>query len=130
MILLCARQSAAVGGRDFAGYYELKNVVEQGDIVSLKFYMQVFNFSDADVIGAYVVLDDSLFLETYMVLQNVNIDYSGQVFLSGDISVPGWEYQQWLQGLRPNLSVIYQDSSGNTFRRQVELIQMPLGGQS
>jgi len=120
----------AADGRDFAGFYESTNVVDQGMVVSLKFSTQIFNYSNSDVFGAYVILDDLLLLEPYMVLQNVNIDYLGQVIVSGDITVPAWEYDQWQRGMRPNLSIIYQDSSGNTISRPVELIQMRLGGQS
>jgi hypothetical protein len=130
LIFLGARQSAAVDGRDFAGFYELKNVVDQGAIMSLTFSTQVFNYSDGDVIGAYVALDDSLMLENYAAFLGVRIDHGSQVFLSSDITVPALEYQQWQRGARPNLYVIYQDHSGNTLIRLVELIEMPLGGQS
>ena len=130
VMLVSATPSAAVDGRDFAGFFELKNVLDQGNVVSFNFSVRVFNYSDADVIGAYVVLGDSLFLEAYTVFQNVRMDYQGHVFLSGDTYVPAWEYDQWQRGGRPNLSVEYQDAAGNPVMRMVELIEMPLGDLS
>jgi hypothetical protein len=129
IVFLCPAESRAVDGRDFAGFYELENIVDQGARVSLKFSTQIFNHSDADVIGAYVTLDDSLLFENYTSFQNVRIDYRNCVFLSGNITVPAREYQHWLQGAQPNLYVIYQDASGNTLKGLVELIQVLPGVQ-
>jgi len=129
-IFLGARQSAAVDGRDFAGFYELKNVVDQGNVVSFNLKLRVFNYSDDDVIGASVVLEDALLLDAYAVFPNVRIDFQGTVLLSGTASVPGWEYDQWHQGGGPRFTIAYQDAAGNVILRLIELVQMALGEQS
>jgi hypothetical protein len=116
----------AVDGRDFAGFYQSTNVVDQGSVVSLKFSTRIFNYSDMEVIGAYVSLDDALRLAIYAAFQNVHIDHGGQVILTADITVPVLEYQSWERGARPNLSIMYQDSFGNVFTKLVELVRMPL----
>ena len=130
LIFLGATQSAAVDGRDFAGFYELNNVVDQGNVVLFNLAVRVFNYSDADVIGASVVLEDPLLLEAYAVFPNVRIDYQGSVLLSGAASVPGWEYDQWRRGGSPRFTIAYEDAAGNVILRLIELVQMPLGGQS
>ena len=61
MALLRMPSTAASGGRDFAGFYELSNVVEDVDFVSFTFTTRVFNYSGQDVADAIVLLEDLLF---------------------------------------------------------------------
>lgn len=115
-------------GRDFAGFYEATDVVDNGDeTVTLTFTADVFNYSDSDVAAAVVVLADSLFFDEYASAPDIWLADREKVRIQGSVTVPLREYEQWQQGASPFLFIEYSDSSGNTLRRSIELIQMPFG---
>src|SRR5436305_8020329 len=60
VLLSASRPLMAADGRDFAGSYQLTDLVDQGDTIVATFTTRVFNYSDADVSDATVVLDSRL----------------------------------------------------------------------
>jgi hypothetical protein len=119
----------AVDGRDFAGFYELTNIVDQGNVVSMKFAARIFNYSETDVIGAELALEGPTLPEAYALFPSVRIDYQGSVLVAAQVSASGWEYDQWSQGGSPRLNITYFDADKNVISRLVELVRMPVGGQ-
>ena len=126
---LTAEPVDAVEGRDFAGYYELTNVVDQGNVVSMNFAARIFNYSETDVIGAELALEDPNLPDAYAIFPSVRIDYQGSVVVTSQVSIPGSEYDQWSQGGTPRLTITYFDARENVISRPIELVKMPLGGQ-
>ncbi len=102
----------AVDERDFAGFYELTNVVEDPHLVTFTFTVRIFNYSGEDVAGATVILEDSLFLDEYGSFLDVWIPDQGEIRLQGDLIIPREEYDFWQQGASPSLVVEFQDGDG------------------
>jgi hypothetical protein len=119
---------AAADGRDFAGSYQLTDIVDQRELVLATFTTRVFNYSDADASGATVMLDSRLVPgQTYWSLPSVSIVNRGNVRLRCLITIPRAEYNSWQQGALPNLHVDTANGAGTLPRRRVELIRNPLG---
>jgi hypothetical protein len=119
----------AVDGRVFGGFYELTNIVDDGNVVSMKFAARIFNYSETDVIGAELALEDPTLPEAYALFPSVRIDYQGSVLVTAQVSAPGWEYDHWSQGGTPRLTITYSDARANVISRLIELVKMPLGEQ-
>ena len=118
----------AKDGRDFAGFYELSDVSESGSTCQLTFTVRVFNYSDADVNNATLVLQDPLVPRAvYATFTGVEIRDRGNVRLSTQVTVPRREYESWLKGGSPALDVQYTSAEGKSLRRRVELSRMPVG---
>ena len=139
--LLCATAivfsatASAKDGRDFAGFYEISNVIEMGDETSLTLTVQIFNYSDGPVTDAQVSLlragwfiapppaDDG---NGYGTLGALTLDDRDYIVLSGDFTVTTQEYQSWMQGLNPHVQVAIINDAGQQVQRPVELLQMPM----
>lgn len=90
---------SAKGGREFAGFYQISDVVEMGDSVLLTFTVDAFKFSDADVLQAQVVLTDWLHLDACGSAADIAIPDRGKVRIQGEVekekaqlkAKPRWE---------------------------------------
>ncbi len=112
----------AENGRDFAGFYEVANVVDWGEDVSLTLRLRVFNYSGADVTDAVVLLNDPLFFDqVYADLGVIDVAYRDQVLVSNEVTLPFDEYDRWREGHIPQISVEYLTIDGNPAWRPVEL---------
>ena len=128
LLLSVSRPLAAAEGRDFAGSYQLSDIVDQGDMVLATFTTRVFNYSDADLSEATVVLDSRLVPgQTYWSFPSVSIVNRGSVRLRHAITIPKAEYIAWQQGARPNLHVDTANADGTSLRRMVELARNLMG---
>jgi hypothetical protein len=122
-LLVASAVGRATDGRDFAGTYEITDVVESGDSVALTLAVRVINYSDTDVNGATVTLQDSIRLD-----QDYDA-YPGALALadrqstrlSAQFIVPTKEYERWLHGSTPALRVDYTSAAGDSIRRMIEL---------
>jgi hypothetical protein len=128
LILLTALVTLAKDGRDFAGYYSLTNVTEQGSQVNLTLTVQVFNYSDADIKQASVVLHQS---DPGMTVQGafppVKVFHNqSDVRLSQGFSVPLEEYQRWQNGMVPRLMVHFMGANGIEQHRSIQLSRRPM----
>lgn len=124
--LLVALGAAAANGRDFAGFYQLGDIVDLGDQVSVPMNVQIYNYSGADVIAGQIVLEDSLppgdDLGSFAAA--VDIPDRGSVSASDTFTVPRAEYDRWQAGSSPRLRLDYTDAAGETHRAPVELVPM------
>src|SRR5436309_6201655 len=128
VFLSVSRPLAAADGRDFAGSYQLTDIVDQGDTVLATFTTRVFNYSDADVSDATLVLDSRLVSgQTYWSFPSVSIANRGSVRLRCTITIPRAEYNAWQQGARPNLHLDTANADGTSLRRIVELTRNLIG---
>jgi hypothetical protein len=129
IFLLSAITVMAKDGRDFAGTYGFTEVQEQGDMVHLTLHLRLFNYSDSDIKGAVVVLQEG---PPGVALRGnfptVKVWHKNRdVQLSQEFTVPKREYQDWLQPpAQPNVFIIYQDSNGQTWQRGAQMRPQPI----
>ncbi len=129
LVLLFAGVLAhAANGRDFAGFYEIENVTQQGPTVRLTFSVRLFNYSGAKVSGATLTLRDRL------LPPQINASFSSLSFgdhesvrCSAEVSISRPEYERWQRGGVPNLFIEFRDAKGNLVRRRAELVRRPVG---
>jgi hypothetical protein len=121
-------------GRNFAGEFQVRNVVDEGSVVRFELHVKVFNFSGADVKDATLTLADrrpganpAAAIDYQGSFTNVSIGYRKSAVLEGSFTVPVREYHAWQRGAAPYLVVTYLDESGNELRSPVEL-RPPMGG--
>ena len=121
----------ATGDPDFAGFYEVSNVVDQGSDVQITFAVRVFNYADYDVAGATVKLCDSNVSDVaYGTFSSVDIAQGQSVVLRGTITLPHQEFDSWQSteaGGGPHLWIEFTDAGGNPVRERVELVSAPVG---
>lgn len=122
-LVLCLSVIAlAKDGRDFAGFYQLTDLSEQGDNYHATLKLRVFNYSEADVAGATVRLSSSLTSdETYYSFTGVSVENHDSVRLSGEVNIPREEYELWQKGASPELRLELVDDSGATRERKIEV---------
>lgn len=127
-ILLTVLPVAAKDGRDFAGYYQLRNVSEGNDSVRVTLQVKLFNYSDGDIRNGAIALYDSspahapLGGFTAIPLWRLRAEAN----LSQEFTVPRSEYVRWQHGAPPQLSFLFKDAHGHFLQRHIELIQRPL----
>ena len=120
-------------GRNFAGEFQIRNVVDEGSIVKFELHVKVVNFSGADLRNATLTLADRRPGQSPDVMDyegsftDVSVDYRKSIELDGNFMAPVREYQQWQRGAAPVLMVTYFDESGKEHRDPVEL-RPALGG--
>ena len=130
VVLLAAVAVLAENGRDFAGWYDMRNVTDLGDQVQVTITLRVFNFSGADVADATITLWDSVQPGVaYGSFPLASIAYRDNARLAANFTVPKSEYDSWHQGKQPNLQVNFTDGAANSVQRPVELSWMPMGGE-
>ncbi len=133
LVLVCllaslfALRLAGVNGRDFAGFYQVSNVTEQGDAWRLTFKARVFNYSGADISGATIRLTDPFDpRRSYAAFAGISIASNESTVVSSSVTIPGREYRAWQQGTPPHLIVQYADGQGHRRLAPVELSQRPV----
>ncbi len=129
LILLAVSTAAAKDGRDFAGFYEVSEVVEFVEEFQVTLTVRVFNYSGTEVDDATIMLEDSFLPgEPYgSFITPVYFQDRASVRLSDRFTIPRREYEGWQEGRTPRLTIEFMDANGNTIRRPIELAQMPLG---
>lgn len=126
-LLLLPIAGLAKDGRDFAGTYNVSNVVEQGDQMVLTLQVHLFNHSDADLKQAVVTLHARP-AATLAEFQPVKLwKNHGEVKLAQQVTVPRREFESWQKGGQPALFVVYHDATGQRWERfaQVRNLQGP-----
>ena len=131
VVALSPHAGRATGDRDFAGFYEATNPVDQGTDVQISFAARVFNYGDADVVNGTAKLCDSSVPDVaYGTFSNVNIAQGQNASVRGTITLPRREFDWWQQadaGGGPSLWIEFTDAGGNSVRARVELVSAPVG---
>ena len=127
-ILLAVTPVLAKDGRDFAGYYQIRDISEGKDAVRLTLQLKLFNYSDADIRNGGVALYDSS--PAHSPIGGFNTiplwRLRAEANLSQQFTIPRAEYERWQRGAPPALFFLFKDAHGHVLQRQVELIQRPL----
>jgi hypothetical protein len=118
----------AKDGRDFAGYYSLTGVSQEASAVKLTLTVQVFNYSDADIRQASVVLHHSgPAMLVNAAFPPVKVFHNQtDVRLSQEFTIPLEEYQRWLNGMVPKLVVHFMGANGIEQNRSIQLTRRPM----
>ena len=119
--------SLAANGRDFAGFYEIRNVVDMGDQASVTLIVQPMDYSGADVFGATITVRDAFLINAYATFI-VDLPNRETTVLQSDITFPKSEYERWRQGVPPVVLIRYTDAAGKTHRGPIELVPMIIDG--
>lgn len=126
VVWMACASPRAEEGRDFAGFYDVTNVVESAGNVYFTLSLQLFNYSGADVTGARVVIEGGPNPDPAAPsFPPVDIPYRTSGDLTGNFVLPLASYQTWPNGV-PRLVVQLVDANGDTVRRPIELVQLPL----
>ncbi len=125
LLLLVSAASWADNGRDFAAFFETKNVTPVGEDVILTFSVDLFNYSGEDVVGATVELRGFLAPETYASFPGVDVADRARVRLTREITVPAAEYEAWERGVAPWLTIEFLDAAGESRRSTAEAAPAP-----
>ena len=131
MLSLIPATSMAENGRDFAGLFSVTDVVGAANEVTVSLSLEIFNYSGADVSNATVRMEQLLPTDPlYESPTTIDIAYRDRAIVTEPVLVvPRLEYEQWLQGALPMVTIIYTDDSGNPRSTGVELVPMLLEGE-
>ena len=125
-VLLLPIAGLAKEGRDFAGFYNVSNVVEQGDQMVFTLQVNLFNHSDADLKQAVVTLRASHPAAALAQFQPVKLWRNhGEVKLSQQVVIPRHEFELWKKGTQPALFVVYHDANGQRWERFAQVSNRP-----
>lgn len=120
--------AGAKDGRDFAGYYSLTNVSENGGQVELTITMQLFNYSGADLQQAVVTVQSSApgpnalcSFAPIKLWRN-----GGDVFLSQRINIPRAQLERWSNRTTPAVFIAPGGENGFAHRRPAQLSRRPM----
>ena len=127
-LLLFTVSAAAKSNREFAGYYDVSDVEEQGDLVQVTLHLQLFNSGHQDVKSVIVTLVDSGPLMTLRGnFHPLKVWHSQQsIKLSQQFTVSKREFGEWVTSGQPNLVILFQDAKGHTAQRGAQLSHRPL----
>ncbi|HZZ17250.1 MAG TPA: hypothetical protein VFE08_14955 [Candidatus Sulfotelmatobacter sp.] len=116
----------AKDGRDFAGFYNVSNVVEQGDQLVLTLQVRLFNYSDTDLKQAVVTLRSSHPAPVLAQFRPVRLWRNRtEVKLTQQIVIPRHEVELWKRGTQPALFVVYYDANGQRWERFAQVSSRP-----
>lgn len=128
---LCLWQAPlrAEHAREFAGEFQISNVVDENDTVTFNLHVQVFNRSGADLKSATLTLADRRpgrdtdANEYQGSFENVSIADQKSLVLHGSFRIPAGEYRMWQHGAAPCLVVSYVSDAGEDAHSVVELLR-------
>lgn len=121
-LLFTALLAAAKDGRDFAGFYSLTDVDEQDGQVRVTLNLQLFNYSDADIQGAVVVVREAAGVTEFGRFAAIRVWRNGHdVVLSRTLTVPRAEYERWSTRRQPGVCIAYTDHGGQEWTQTAQL---------
>jgi hypothetical protein len=118
--------------RDFAASYQLSNIVESGDQVSVTVTLKLFNYSGGEIRNGAVVLKDSR-ANVMSGRESADSNLLGafnlipslpayqETTLRHRFSIPASEYALWNQGREPELVFLKPDAEGNAQSVHIDL---------
>jgi hypothetical protein len=120
-LLLAGVSAFAKDGRDFAGFYSVHSLSQQGDRVQFTMHLEILNFSDSDVKQAVVSLREN----TGLVLDGTTkpiklLPNRGTAKLDQRFTVSRNEYDLWHAGAQPTMFIIYE-SKGKQLTKYIQL---------
>lgn len=114
--------AAGINGRDFAGFYQIKDSTNQGATVRVTLAIRVFNYSKNDVTDGSVSFRQSDAGHNILgSISRVSVGEHQSVLVTAEITVPLGEYERWQRGVSPDVTIEFQDTDGNLQSERVEV---------
>ena len=126
-LVLLASMASEVGlagnDRDFSGSYDTSNAAEIGDEVAVTLQIEIFSHSNTDVFDATLILGslsmneegaDPVWVGVIGSLQSITV--------SAELTVDGWVYEQWQNGVPPVAWIEFADAAGQSGHSFLELV--------
>lgn len=125
VLVLTAITAFGKDGRNFAGFFNLTGVAQQGDRVQVTLVLQVFNYSGADLKQAVVTVRESHpSSEVLGTFDPIPVWRSGKtITLERQMTLTNHEYRQWTTRGQPNVFVAYRDGDGRQLEWTAQLSQ-------
>lgn len=121
LILLLAGSCLGKGGRDFAGYFQVREAAPQGALVKVSLVLRVFNYTQTGIQGASLILESSgPGGKPLRLASGVNIAPKG----SCQFTVPRSDYERWQKGKPMELVIKFAGPNGARIRRPFEVLRM------
>jgi hypothetical protein len=126
-VLLLTTVGAAKDGRDFAGFYSITNVTEQGANIQATLSLRLSNYTGDDLKEAVVVVRGSQpgsdVLSTFA---PIAVWRNGtDTVVSQQVKIPHDEFERWGGRRRPNVVIVYRDSRGE-WQRTAQINRRPM----
>lgn len=129
VLLFLAAGASAANGREFAGYFDVSDVEDQGDVVQLTLHLQLYNNGQDNERSVIIALQDSgpemtlrgSFppVKVWKVQQPLN--------LSKQLTVAKRDYDSWMAGAsQPNLVIFFRDPKGHSWQQGAQVRLAPL----
>lgn len=118
----------AKDGRDFAGFYSLRDVQDNGADVRATLVFRLYNYSGADLTQAAVIVretpPDS---RTIARFPSISAWTDGtDVIIHQQVTIPRAEFQQWSERGQPNVFILYKDDHGRTLHKTAQMSPHPV----
>jgi hypothetical protein len=129
LVLLASLAATAKDGRDFAGYFDVSDVHEQGELVQITLHLQLFNNGEGDVRNAIVALMESgPAVNLRGSFPPVRLWKRQQpIRMNQQFTVTRREFGEWMSGpAQPNLLIMFQDAKGQSWQRGAQMSRRPL----
>ena len=115
-------------GRNFAGSFQMRNVVDSGNVVKFDLHARIFNYSGADISGATVsfaprgAAQRSPEAADYSgAIGDIAVPYHKFVDVDGTFTIPVREFQAIERGAMPNVLMNYVNADGKEAHDRIEL---------
>lgn len=119
----------AEDGRDFAGHYDLADVIEGPDDVSLTLTLRIFNYSGVRIEAAEVeVVNSPVQSADYSTLGLLTVDAGESAVVSASLIISQTNHRAWVEHGGPRVWLEYS-ASDQQHRKPVELVWMPLSSE-
>ena len=122
--------AAGKNGRDFAGFYQIKDSTDQGATVKVTLAVRVFNYSESDVSEGSLSFRESGATNRILgTVTGVSVNQHESTLVTGEFTVPLGEFERWQQGRRPDVTIEFQDADGNPQSKPVEITRGRAGSE-
>ena len=122
-------QNPSGSGPAFTGFYWATEVTDLGEQVLLRLTVELFNHTDADVVGGTLTVEHPLRLPDEplaVFFTKIDVRTTEHVRVSEQFALPRVEFEQWQKGLGPLLQLDYRDMAGEDLQQHVPVVLMPL----
>jgi len=114
-------------GRNFAGSFQIRDVVDSGNVVKFDLHARIFNYSGADIGGATVSFAPrgparSPEAADYSgAIGDIAVPYRRFVDVDGTFTIPAREFHAIKRGAMPNVFMTYVNADGKEAHDRIEL---------
>lgn len=119
--LVATPYGLAEGGREFSGFYEISDVTDLGETVSMTLTLQIFNHRNTGVYDVTLtVLTSSEPDADFVTLISPFIGSMESDRLSGHLTLQSEDFERWEQGIPPAPRIEFSDAEGNRKTNMVD----------